>query len=124
MAQQLIVSYLRVSTQKQGIQGLGIDAQRAAVNGYVARTGAFLLAEYCETESGRKTDQHRPMLKRALLDARTRGATLVIAKLDRLSRNAEFLLHLMNSGVDFAALDLPGANRLTVQILACVAEDE
>lgn len=119
-----LVSYLRVSTDKQGIRGLGIEAQRNTVLDYVRRAGphAKLLGEYCEVESGRRSD--RPELLKAINHARNAGATLVIAKLDRLSRDVHFLTGLEKGGVEFVACDLPNANRLTVTILAAVAEHE
>jgi DNA invertase Pin-like site-specific DNA recombinase len=114
------VSYLRVSTIRQGASGLGLEAQRLAVARHVA--GGRLLAEYVEIESGRKND--RPHLLAALAHAQTTGATLIIAKLDRLARNVHFISGLMEAGVDFIAADLPSANRLTINVLAAVAEHE
>ncbi len=114
------VSYLRVSTAKQGITGLGIEAQREAVARLVR--AATLLAEYVEVESGRRSD--RPELAKALTHSRNAGATLVIAKLDRLSRNVHFLTGLQEAGVEFVACDLPDANRLTLTVMAAVAEHE
>jgi DNA invertase Pin-like site-specific DNA recombinase len=115
------VSYLRVSTDKQGRSGLGIEAQRAAVASYLAGFGAGPLAEFVEVESGKRDD--RPELARALSECRVRKATLVIAKLDRLARDAHFLLGLQRSGIAFTAADMPNANRLTVGIMAMVAEE-
>ena len=109
-----------MSTDRQGASGLGLEAQRQAVAGYVA--GGRLLAEYLEIESGAKND--RPQLAAALAHAQATGATLIIAKLDRLARNVHFISGLMESGVDFLAADLPSANRLTIHILAAVAEYE
>jgi DNA invertase Pin-like site-specific DNA recombinase len=117
-----IVAYERVSTARQGANGLGIAAQRAAIEAYAAARGASILARFNEVESGRAPD--RPELARALHLAKVTGATLVIAKLDRLSRNAAFLLTLRDSGVRFAAVDLPEANDLTVGIMALVAQQE
>jgi DNA invertase Pin-like site-specific DNA recombinase len=114
------VSYLRVSTIRQGDSGLGLEAQRLAVARHVA--GGRLLAEYVEIESGRKSD--RPRLLAALAHAQSTGATLIIAKLDRLARNVHFISGLLESGVDFLAADLPSANRLTINVLAAVAEHE
>jgi len=116
------VAYLRVSTDRQGRSGLGLEAQREAVAQYVAGTGGRIVAEFVEVESGRKND--RPKLAEALTACRKRHATLVIAKLDRLSRDASFLLKLRDEGVDFIAADMPNANRLTVGIMALVAEAE
>ena len=117
-----IVAYERVSTARQGASGLGLAAQRQAIEGYATARGAALLARFTEVESGRCPD--RPELGRALHLAKVTGATLVIAKLDRLSRNAAFLLALRDSGVRFAAVDLPEANDLTVGIMALVAQAE
>lgn len=117
-----LVSYLRVSTRKQGESGLGLEAQRAAVQDYAARSGAVIVKEYVEVESGKKSA--RPQLTAALAHAKRSQAMLAVAKLDRLSRNVAFLATLMDSGVDFVACDNPSANRLTVHILVAVAEDE
>jgi DNA invertase Pin-like site-specific DNA recombinase len=118
---QKYLTYLRVSTDKQGITGLGMDAQREAVTRYAEGRGT-ILAEYVEVETGKKSD--RPQLMAALDDCRKHRATLVIAKLDRLARNVHFISGLMNSDVEFVAVDMPTANRLTIHILAAVAEHE
>ena len=117
-----IIGYERVSTARQGASGLGIEAQRQAIEGFAAQRDADLIARFTEVESGRNPD--RPELGKALHLAKVTGATLVIAKLDRLSRNAAFLLTLRDSGVRFAAVDLPEANDLTVGIMALVAQQE
>ena len=117
-----IIGYERVSTARQGTSGLGIAAQRQAIEGFAAQRNADLIARFTEVESGRNPD--RPELGKALHLAKVTGATLVIAKLDRLSRNAAFLLTLRDSGVRFAAVDLPEANDLTVGIMALVAQQE
>jgi DNA invertase Pin-like site-specific DNA recombinase len=117
-----IVAYLRVSTAKQGISGLGLEAQRAAVMSYAAAGGHRLVAEFVEIESGKKAD--RPELTTALTACRLHRATLVIAKLDRLARNVAFIANLMDGGVDFVACDMPHANRLTLHLLAAIAEHE
>ena len=117
-----IISYLRVSTAKQGQSGLGLEAQKTAIEAYVTSKGAEVLKSFVEIESGKNNE--RPQLTEALHLAKVTGATLVIAKLDRLSRNASFLLALRDSGVDFIAADLPDANRLTVGIMALIAEQE
>jgi resolvase-like protein/recombinase len=117
-----VVAYFRVSTAKQGASGLGLEAQRAAVAAWTSANGAAVLAGYTEVESGKRAD--RPGLRKALAHAKRSRATLVIAKLDLLSRNVHFLSGLMESGVDFIACDNPHANRLTIHILAAVAEDE
>lgn len=117
-----IVSYLRVSTARQGASGLGLEAQRAAVQGFAATGGHTIVAELLEIESGGKAD--RPQLAAALATCRLHRATLVIAKLDRLARNVAFIANLMNGGVEFVACDMPHANRLTLHLLAAIAEHE
>jgi DNA invertase Pin-like site-specific DNA recombinase len=116
------VSLLRVSTTKQGISGLGIEAQRNSVANFITTGNGKLLAEFVEVESGKRKE--RPELAKAIAVCRKLKATLVIAKLDRLARNAAFVLNLKDSGVDFVAVDAPHANRLTITILAAVAEQE
>ena len=120
--QKKIIPYYRVSTRKQGRSGLGLEAQQAEVWGFASQNGGEILAEYTEVETGKRAD--RPELTKAIAHAKLSGATLVIAKLDRLARNVHFTAGLMNSGVDFLACDNPNANRLTIHILAAVAEDE
>lgn len=115
------VAYYRVSTDKQGMTGLGMEAQREDVTRFLATRGQ-IVAEFIEVESGRKAD--RPQLTAALAECRKRRAVLVIAKLDRLARNVHFISGLMNSDVEFIAVDMPQANRLTIHILAAVAEHE
>jgi DNA invertase Pin-like site-specific DNA recombinase len=117
-----LITYERVSTARQGKSGLGLEAQRKAIDDFAASRDAEVLTRFTEVESGRKAD--RPELKKALDLARLTGATLVIAKLDRLSRNAAFLLTLRDSGVKFLACDMPEANDLTVGIMALVAQQE
>lgn len=119
---QAVIGYLRVSTKGQGASGLGIEAQRAAVEAYARQAGAALTFAYTEVESGKLAN--RPELARALAHARRSKATLVVAKLDRLARNVAFLSALMDSKVPFVACDNPHANRLTLHILAAVAEAE
>lgn len=121
---QKIISYIRVSTQKQGQSGLGLEAQRLAVQSYLQSSGAVLVAEFVEIESGRKTDKARPQLKAALDACKKERAVLVVAKLDRLARNVHFISGLMESKVDFIALDLPEANPLTLHVMAAFAEHE
>lgn len=118
---QKYVAYLRVSDPKQGASGLGIEAQRESVSRYVAGRGE-IIAEYVEVETGKRTD--RPKLLEALAACRQHRAILLIAKLDRLARNVAFIANLMNSDVEFVAVDMPTANRLTIHILAAVAEHE
>ena len=117
-----VIGYVRVSTKGQGASGLGLEAQESAINAYAAQSDAKALRLYVEIESGRKSD--RPQLAAALAHAKRSKATLIVAKLDRLSRNVAFLSALMESGVEFVAVDQPHANRLTIHILAAVAEDE
>jgi DNA invertase Pin-like site-specific DNA recombinase len=116
------IAYYRVSTKGQGDSGLGLDAQRAAVEAHRAAAGGTILKAYEEVESGKRSD--RPELDKALVHARRSGATLIVAKLDRLSRNVAFLSALMESKVDFVCCDYPNATRLTIHILVAVAEDE
>jgi DNA invertase Pin-like site-specific DNA recombinase len=119
---QKFISYIRVSTREQGASGLGLEGQQAAVSAHASSVGGTILKEYQEVESGKRTD--RPELAKALAHAKRARATLVIAKLDRLARNVHFLSGMMESGVDFVACDNPNANRLTLHILAAVAEEE
>ena len=122
MAEGRFVAYYRVSAAKQGASGLGLEAQRKAVTDYLDGGNWTLLAEHAEIESGKRSD--RPALANAFRDCKLKKATLVIAKLDRLSRDAHFLLGLEKAGVDFVAVDMPNANRMTVGIMAVVAEEE
>ena len=116
------VSYLRVSTDKQGQTGYGVDAQRAAVASYLNGGDWQLLGEFVEVESGKRND--RPELEKALAACRKQKAKLVIAKLDRLARNVALIANLMDGKVDFVCCDMPQANRLTIHVLAAVAEHE
>ncbi|MFC7553473.1 recombinase family protein [Pseudoroseomonas wenyumeiae] len=116
------VAYLRVSTDKQGRSGLGLEAQQAAIDVFLSPNDRLLSPPFIEVESGRKVG--RPQLHAALALCRKRRATLLVAKLDRLARDAHFLLGLQKAGVDFVAADMPSANRLTVGIMALVAEEE
>ena len=122
MANGKFVSYLRVSTARQAASGLGLEAQRGAVTGYLNGGDWTLVQEVVEVESGKRND--RPALADALRLCRKYRATLVIAKLDRLARNVAFISNLMESGVEFVAVDMPQANRFVVHILAAVAEQE
>jgi DNA invertase Pin-like site-specific DNA recombinase len=117
------VSYLRVSTQRQGQSGLGLEAQRASVATWLNGGDWTLVEEHVEVESG-KRDDNRPALAKAFDACRAFNAKLVIAKLDRLSRDAHFLLGLDKAGVEFVAVDMPHANRMTVGVMALVAEQE
>jgi DNA invertase Pin-like site-specific DNA recombinase len=118
----VFTAYYRVSTDGQGRSGLGLEAQRAAVAHYLGSVGGILFAEFTEVETGRRND--RPELEKALAACRKRKARLVIAKLDRLSRNVAFIAAMMDAGVEFVACDNPHATRLTLHILAAVAEHE
>lgn len=118
-----IVSYCRVSTDRQGDSGLGLEAQRDRIQAYATSRSARILREFVEVESG-KASANRPELLAALHLAKVTGSVLVIAKMDRLSRNAAFLLTLKDSGVRFIAADNPDANDLTVSILAVIAQQE
>ena len=122
MAEGRFVAYYRVSTHGQGRSGLGLEAQRSAVRAYLDGGRWSLIAEFTEIESGKKND--RPKLLEAMRAAKRHKATLVIAKLDRLARSVAFIAQLMEAGVEFIAVDMPAANKLTVHILAAVAEHE
>ena len=122
MASGKFVAYYRVSTARQGASGLGLDAQQSAVRQYLNGGRWSLVAEVVEVESGKRGD--RPKLAEALRLCKVHGATLVIGKLDRLARNVAFVSSLMEAGVEFTACDFPQANRLTIHILAAVAEHE
>src|SRR4051812_37142799 len=124
MAQGSFVAYYRVSTAKQGASGLGLEAQQEAVRNYLNGGAWKLVAEVTEVESGKGSEQDRPKLAEAMRLARLHNATLVIAKLDRLSRDVHFLSGLEKTGIEFVAVDNPHANRLTIHILAAVAQDE
>jgi DNA invertase Pin-like site-specific DNA recombinase len=117
-----IVAYYRVSTKRQGESGLGLEGQVAAVKAYAASVGGTIVGAYKEVETGKNND--RPQLAKAIAHVKRIKGRLVIAKLDRLARNVAFTANLMDSGIDFAAADQPHANRLTMHILAAVAEDE
>lgn len=116
------VAYYRVSTAKQGRSGLGLEAQKSAVQAFLIGNGGKVVAEYVEVESGRRRD--RQELQRAINHARVTKSKLVIAKLDRLARNVSFTAALMDSGVEFICCDLPQANRFTIHVMAALAEME
>jgi DNA invertase Pin-like site-specific DNA recombinase len=118
------VSYLRVSTTRQGESGLGLEAQRTSVEHYVRSVpgGAEIVREYVEVESGKRSD--RPVLQEAIRECKAKGYTLLVAKLDRLSRNLHFVTALQNSKVDFVAADNPHATPFLIHILVAVAEHE
>lgn len=116
------VAYLRVSTQKQGYSGLGLESQREIIHNFLYDKNP--IAEYIEVESGRKTDKGRPKLKEALEVCRKTGANLIVAKLDRLSRNVFFLSQLLESDVDIVFCDFPQANKMVLHILAAISQYE
>lgn len=116
------VAYLRVSTQKQGYSGLGLEAQREIIHNYLREKKPIF--EYVEVESGRKTDKGRPKLKEALSQCRTHGAKLIVAKLDRLARNVSFLSALLESDVEIVFCDFPQANKMVLHILASISQYE
>jgi DNA invertase Pin-like site-specific DNA recombinase len=120
------VAYLRVSTDKQGLSGLGLEAQREAVARYVAANGVELVGEYIEVETGKGANAlaKRPKLVAALADAKKAKAGLIIAKLDRLARNVHFISGLMETGVEFAVADMPNADRFQLHLYAALAEKE
>ena len=126
-----LIAYYRVSTERQGQSGLGIEAQKAKVQQMAAERGAVVVAEFVEVESGRKND--RPQLAAALAEARRRGAAVAVAKLDRIARDAEFVLRLSreaaaNGMAGFLFADLPdvdattAAGRMVLTVMASVAE--
>lgn len=118
----MFVAYIRVSTDRQAASGLGLDAQRAAIEQYAARQGREIIEIYVEAESGKLKD--RPQLNAALAQCRKTKATLLIAKLDRLARNVAFVSALMETGTEFVAVDAPFANKLMIHVLSAVAEWE
>lgn len=126
MANGKFVAYYRVSTQKQGQSGLGLDAQQAAVAGYLNGGSWELVGEFKEVETGKGANAlaTRPQLRAALAECRKSGATLIIAKLDRLARNVHFISGLLETGVDFVAADMPQANKVMIQMHAVMSEWE
>ena len=122
MSQGSIVTYLRVSTARQGKSGLGLEAQQKAVADYLSTGQWNLLEEFVEVESGKNSE--RPKLLEAIELCKASGAKLLVAKLDRLARDAAFLMNLKDAGIDFVCADMPEANRLTIGIMALVAEQE
>ncbi|OUJ14711.1 recombinase family protein [Acetobacter sp. DsW_063] len=122
MADGRFIAYYRVSTDRQGRSGLGLDAQRKAVTDYLNGGSWSLVGEFTDVESGKNND--RPELAKAIELSRLTGARLIIAKLDRLSRNAAFLINMRDAGVQFIAADMPEANAFTVGIMALVAQQE
>ena len=128
MAEGRFIAYHRVSTDRQGKSGLGLDAQKEAVIAYLNGGGWSLVGEYTEVETGRSpaklTLDKRPQLRAALAQAKKDKATLIIAKLDRLARNVAFVSALMESGVEFVAADMPSANRFMLHVYAAMGEEE
>ena len=126
MTQGAFVAYYRVSTQKQGHSGLGLDAQKAAVASYLKGGGWSIVAEFTEVETGKGADalDRRPQLRAALALCKKRKVALVIAKLDRLARNVHFVSGLIESGVEFVAADMPQASKTMIQIYAAMSEWE
>lgn len=116
------VAYMRVSTAKQGRSGLGLEAQQAAITAFLREGDRLLSPAYVETESGKQNN--RPELAKALNRCKLTGATLLVAKLDRLSRNVAFIATLQDAGVRFVAADMPEANELTIHIMAAMAQHE
>jgi DNA invertase Pin-like site-specific DNA recombinase len=117
-----LIAYYRVSTDQQGQSGLGLEAQQLAVEAFARQSNARIIKRYVEVETGKRSD--RPELTKAIAFAKRAKATLVVAKLDRLARNLHFTSTLMRTGVDFVACDNPHANKLTIHILAAIAEHE
>jgi DNA invertase Pin-like site-specific DNA recombinase len=126
MAQDQFVTYIRVSTDRQGASGLGLDAQRAVVERFLSARGRAAIGEFCEVETGKGANalERRPQLRLALELCRKTGATLLIAKLDRLARNVHFVSGLIETGVDFIAADMPNANKVMIQMHAVMSEWE
>lgn len=126
MAQGKFVAYYRVSTARQGASGLGLDAQREAVARYLNGGEWELVGEFTDTETGKGANalEKRPQLRAALELCKRRGATLIIAKLDRLARNVHFVSGLLETGCDFVAADMPQANKVMIQMHAVMAEWE
>lgn len=120
------VAYFRVSTQKQGLSGLGIEAQQRAVSSFFNNQPGIVIAEFTETETGKGANalETRPQLREALATCRKHKATLIIAKLDRLARNVHFVTGLLETGCDFVAADMPHANKVMIQMHAVMSEWE
>lgn len=123
---QKFVAYIRVSTQQQGRSGLGLEAQQSAVRAYLVGVAGELVEEFVEVETGKGSNalDRRPQLRAALAVCKKQGATLLIAKLDRLARNVHFVSGLIESGVEFVAADMPQANKVMIQMHAVMAEWE
>ena len=119
---QRYIAYFRVSTQKQGQSGLGLDAQKQAVSEFLSQFGGEVIAEFVEVESGKRAD--RPEFTKAADYAELANATVLVAKLDRLSRDLHFITNLQKQGIKFKLCDLPEIDQLTIHILAAMAEHE
>lgn len=126
MAQDQFITYIRVSTDRQGASGLGLEAQRTVVERFLSERARTAIAEFCEVETGKGANalERRPQLRLALERCRKTGATLLIAKLDRLARNVHFVSGLIETGVDFVAADMPHANKVMIQMHAVMSEWE
>ncbi|MBA4212991.1 MAG: resolvase [Polaromonas sp.] len=126
MAKDQFVTYIRVSTDRQGASGLGLEAQRQAVTRYLTERARTAIGEFCEVETGKGANplEKRPQLRLALEMCKRTGATLLIAKLDRLARNVHFVSGLIETGVDFIAADMPNANKVMIQMHAVMSEWE
>lgn len=116
------IAYYRVSTTRQGVSGLGLEAQRTAAESYALQSTVSILREFTEVESGKRNS--RPQLEAAIAECRRTGATLLIAKLDRLARNVHFISGLLETNVNFIAADMPNADRFMLHIYAAMAEEE
>lgn len=121
MYNMMYISYIRVSTQRQSRSGLGLEAQTEMIKRFI-KNDDEIVGSYVEVESGKRKD--RPQLKLAIETAQRYGAKLLIAKIDRLARNVSFVSELMEAGIEFTAVDLPEANRFTIQLMAALAEQE
>lgn len=117
------VSYYRVSRKEQGLSGLGLSAQRTAVEKYVISQNGKIIGDYTEIETG-TNKKERVEIQKAIKQAKNEGAILVIAKLDRLARNVSFVSSLMDAGIEFLAVDMPSANNFTIHIFSALAEQE
>lgn len=122
MTQRKFIAYLRVSTDRQGRSGLGLEAQQKTINDFIAGGSHRLLDTFVEIESGK--DNTRPELQKALEACKRTGAKLLIAKLDRLSRTVAFIANLMENNVEFVVCDFPEANEFTIHIFSAVAQHE
>lgn len=118
-----MIGYARVSTKKQGLDGLGMEDQIKQIKDYAVRNNLTIIKIYKETESGNKTDKHRPELSKAISQSKINKCKLVIARIDRLSRNVEFTYKLLNSKVDFVCIDMPQANTMTIGFMSVIAQN-